>query len=92
MDLSQYILPNHTGVCLLDCTTAFTKLTDQEKKYAHYISQASWYGGLVVLVQVYNKFSKPFSKQQILDSSKLKEFADDYFKFDENGRKFSKRV
>ena len=27
---------------------------------------------------------------QILDSSK--EFADDNFKFDENGRKFSKRV
>ena len=33
-----------------------------------------------------------FPKQQILDSSKLKEFADDNFKFDENGRKFSKRV
>ena len=32
------------------------------------------------------------SKQQILDSFKLKEFADDNFKFDENGRKFSKRV
>ena len=27
-----------------------------------------------------------------LDSSKLKEFADDNFKFEENGRKFSKRV
>ena len=26
------------------------------------------------------------------DSSKLKEFADDNFKFDENGRKLSKRV
>ena len=26
-----------------------------------------------------------FPKQQILDSSKLKEFADDNFKFDENG-------
>ena len=29
---------------------------------------------------------------QILDSSKLKEFADNNFKFDENGRKLSKRV
>ena len=29
---------------------------------------------------------------QILDSSKLKEFADDNFKFDENVRKLSKRV
>ena len=28
----------------------------------------------------------------VLDSSKLKEFADDNFKFDENGRKLSKRV
>ena len=30
----------------------------------------------------------PFSKRQILDSSKLKEFADDNFKFDESGRMF----
>ena len=28
----------------------------------------------------------------MLDTSKLKDFADDNFKFDENGRKFSKRV
>ena len=32
------------------------------------------------------------SHRQILDSSKLKEFADNNFIFDENGRKFSKRV
>ena len=31
----------------------------------------------------------PYSE---LNTSKLKEFADDEFKFDENGRKFSKRV
>ena len=36
--------------------------------------------------------SKPITRRQILDSSKLKEFADDNFKFDENGRKLSKRV
>ena len=30
--------------------------------------------------------------QQILDSSKLNEFADDNFKFDQNGRNLSKRV
>ena len=30
------------------------------------------------------------SQMTILDSSKLKEFADDNFKFYENGRKFSK--
>ena len=31
------------------------------------------------------------TSRQILDSSKLKEFVDDNFKFDENGRKLSKR-
>ena len=31
---------------------------------------------------------KPVPKRQILDSSALKEYADDNFKFDENGRKF----
>ena len=33
---------------------------------------------------------KPITRQQILDSSTLKEFADDNFKFDENGKKLSK--
>ena len=36
--------------------------------------------------------SKLIPKGQILDCSKLKELADDSFKFDENGRQFSKRV
>ena len=35
---------------------------------------------------------KPITRRHILDSSKLKEFADDNFKFDENGRKLSKQV
>ena len=34
----------------------------------------------------------PFPKRQILVSSKLKNNADDNFKFDENGRKFYKRA
>ena len=33
--------------------------------------------------------SSAFLKRQILDSVKLKEFAGDNFRFDENGRKFS---
>ena len=36
--------------------------------------------------------SLPFPKRQIFDSPKLKEFADDNFKFDRNGKKFSERV
>ena len=35
---------------------------------------------------------QPFPKRQILNSSKLKELADDICKFDENDRKLSKRV
>ena len=34
----------------------------------------------------------PITKRQILDFSKLKEFATDNFKFDKNGRKLSKRI
>ena len=36
--------------------------------------------------------SLPITRRHILDSSKLKEFADDNFKFDENGRELSKQV
>ena len=34
---------------------------------------------------------QPITRRQILDSSKLKVLAEDNFKFDENGRKLSKR-
>ena len=40
----------------------------------------------------YLEQSKNFPELYILDSSKLQQFADDSFKFDENGEKFSKRV
>ena len=36
--------------------------------------------------------SYPMTRRQILDSSKLKGFADDNFKFEENGRKLFKPV
>ena len=39
-----------------------------------------------------NKCHKLITRRQILDSSNLKEFADDSFKFDKNGRKLSKWV
>ena len=35
---------------------------------------------------------KPITRRQIPDSSELKDFADDNFKFDENGRKLFKPV
>ena len=38
------------------------------------------------------EFCQPITRRQILDSSRLKEFADDNFEFDKNGRKLSKRL
>lgn len=49
---AQFILPNDTGICLLECKTAFSGLTKKEKSYSHYLSQASWYGSLICLYQV----------------------------------------
>uniref|UniRef100_A0A8C3PCU7 Dipeptidyl peptidase 3 n=1 Tax=Chrysemys picta bellii TaxID=8478 RepID=A0A8C3PCU7_CHRPI len=48
---SQYVLPNDVGLALLDCSEAFRLLLRGERLYAHYLSRACWYGGLVVLLQ-----------------------------------------
>ena len=47
-----------------------------------------------IIKQDWNCLIQNFSypKRQISDASKLKEFSDDNFKFDENGTKFSNRV
>ena len=46
----------------------------QNNKYKHFL--------------LFQPYFKPFPKQQILEPSKLKEFADDKFKYDENSSKF----
>ena len=43
---------------------------------------------ILLLIHTLNQIKR----RQILDTSKLKEFVDDNFKFDKNGRKLSKRV
>ena len=50
-DISLYTLPNNQPLGLIDCEEAFKSLTEKEKKYAHYLSQACWNGGLIVLLQ-----------------------------------------
>ena len=45
-----------------------------------------------VFLNAFWKLPELFPKQRILDSSKLKDFAVNNFKFDENGGKLSKRV
>ena len=48
--------------------------------------------GILSMSHSVNSSSYPLTKQQILDSSKLKEFADNNFKFYYNGRKFFEPV
>ena len=42
-------------------------------------------------ITVFDKPSQPFPKQQILESVRLKVFAEDNFKFDENGQRVLKK-
>ncbi|KAM9301527.1 dipeptidyl peptidase 3 [Gastrophryne carolinensis] len=48
---SQHVLPNDLPVVLLDCEEAFSLLSAEEKLYTHFLSRASFYGGLIVLFQ-----------------------------------------
>ncbi|KAJ8732606.1 hypothetical protein PYW07_015205 [Mythimna separata] len=60
-DRSQFLLPNNQKFVELDSSQAFDKLTDKEKLYAHYLSQAAWNGGLIVLMQTSPESPKIFA-------------------------------
>ncbi|KAJ2939650.1 hypothetical protein O0L34_g14369 [Tuta absoluta] len=60
-DKSNFLLPNNQRFVELECTQAFTNLTPQEKLYAHYLSQAAWNGGLIVLMQTSPESPRVFS-------------------------------
>jgi len=49
---NEFILPNDQPVLGLDCKEAFEGLEKREKLYAHHLSQASWVGSLIILLQV----------------------------------------
>ncbi len=46
-----YAITNDQPVLALDAKSAFEKLSGNEQLYAHYLCRASFYGGLIVLVQ-----------------------------------------
>ncbi|KAJ0180024.1 hypothetical protein K1T71_004615 [Dendrolimus kikuchii] len=60
-DKSNFLLPNNQRFVELDSSQAFNNLTKQEKLYAHYLSQAAWNGGLIVLMQTSPESPKIFS-------------------------------
>ncbi|KAL4708414.1 hypothetical protein ACJJTC_019650 [Scirpophaga incertulas] len=61
VDKSNYLLPNNQRFVELDSSEAFNNLSNQEKLYAHYLSQAAWNGGLIVLMQTSPESPKIFS-------------------------------
>ncbi|CAG9785198.1 unnamed protein product [Diatraea saccharalis] len=61
VDKSNFLLPNNQRFVELDSSQAFGNLTNQEKLYAHYLSQAAWNGGLIVLMQTSPESPRIFS-------------------------------
>ncbi|XP_053603140.1 dipeptidyl peptidase 3 isoform X2 [Plodia interpunctella] len=61
IDKSNFLLPNNQRFVELDSSQAFNNLTNQEKLYAHYLSQAAWNGGLIVLIQTSPESPRIFS-------------------------------
>ncbi|KAL0840551.1 hypothetical protein ABMA28_015768 [Loxostege sticticalis] len=61
VDKSNFLLPNNQRFVELDSSQAFNNLTKQEKLYAHYLSQAAWNGGLIVLLQTSPESPRIFS-------------------------------
>lgn len=51
MSTADFVIPNSVPICKLDCSVAFNGLSEREKKYAHFLSNACNEGALVVLLQ-----------------------------------------
>lgn len=58
---SQHELPLDTPILYLKSEEAFAGLTARERRYAHHLSRASWWGGFIVLCQTSPESSTIFS-------------------------------
>ena len=81
--MADFTIPNSTPVFNLECKAAFDALEEKEKKYAHFLSQADYEGGLIVLVQtspesvpIFLLFQRLFSEQDIESLKKCAQSAD----------------
>eukprot|EP00795_Rhopilema_esculentum_P003075 gene3075-1361_t len=81
--MAEFTIPNTTPVFNLECKGAFDALEDQEKKYAHFLSQAAYEGGLIVLLQtscesvpIFLLFQRLFAEQNIESLKKAAQEAD----------------
>ncbi|KAG1672878.1 Dipeptidyl peptidase 3 [Nymphon striatum] len=86
--MSTFTFPKNQPVVELVCDKAFADLTSKEKLYAHYLSRASWYGGLIVLLQtspespaIFQLLTKLFGSQPM---DQLKTVAIDSCSFSED--------
>ena len=88
-------------VCVLERVETFENIVGQGENagYQHFLLFPQWFQKASFLGLLKVRSGKRLrsicvqnTRRQILDSSKLKEFADDNFKFDLNGRKLSIRV
>ena len=48
---SPHELPLDTPILSLPCSEAFKGLSEKERKYAHHLSRASWWGAFIILCQ-----------------------------------------
>lgn len=81
LSTERFLADRDTPVCSLDVAKSFAQLTSKEKKYAHYIGQASWAGARIIQEQttpharkLYDLLVLTFSKDgKLADLSALKQ-------------------
>ena len=72
--------------------SVFKRLVLQTRKNKGLFGKGLTLYRIIATFNTTGELVKPCPKQQILNSSKLRQSADDNFEFDEKSRKFSKRV